>query len=196
MAPARAPRRVGHGVNRAFVVALLGAESTGKTALARELGTLLAARGEPAGVVSEYLREFCDAHGRTPLREEQAAIAAEQSRRIDVAAAGDAGVVIADTTALMIAVYSDHVFADTSLYASAEALQRGIDLTLLTALDLPWRPDGLQRDGEHVREPIDALVRAALARASVPFTAIAGSGPSRTAAALAAIDATRCRRAA
>ena len=183
-------------MSRAFVVALLGAESTGKTTLAGEIGERLIACGETAVVVSEYLREFCNAHGRTPFRAEQAAIAAEQSRRIDAAASGDATVVIADTTALMIAVYSDHVFGDRSLYAAAEAMQRGIDLTLLTALDLPWQADGVQRDGEHVREPIDLLVRAALVHAGVPFMTIAGSGPSRAAAALAAIDARRCRPAA
>ena len=80
-----------------------------------------------------------------------------------VAWRGDA--VPADTTALMIGVYSDWVFGDTSLYAAAEEAHRRVDLTLLTALDLPWQADGHQRDGAHVRAPIDALVRAALGRA-------------------------------
>ena len=63
------------------------------------------------------LREFCDRDARTPRRDEQAAIAASRRARIAAAAAG-AEVVVADTTALMIAVYSDLVFGDTSLYAS------------------------------------------------------------------------------
>jgi len=178
-------------MSRAFVVALLGAESTGKTTLAQELGDTFAARGERVAVVDESLRTFCDAHARTPRFDEQRAIAAEQSRRIDAAAAGGAGIVIADTTALMIAVSSDVVFGDTSLYAEAEAAQRAIDLTLVTALDLPWQPDGLQRDGPHVRAPVDARIRASLARAGVAATTIEGTGPSRTAAALTAIDASR-----
>lgn len=172
----------------AFVVALLGAESTGKTTLAAEIGAALATRGIEAEVVAEFLREFCDAHARTPRRDEQAAIAATQTARID-AAAGRSDVVVADTTALMIAVYSDLVFADTSLYDEALAAQRRIDLTLVTALDLPWQADGLMRDGAHVREPVDAKLRAALARAGIATTTIAGAGPGRVAAALAAIDA-------
>ena len=108
---------------RGFVVAVLGAESTGKTTLCGELGALLSAEGRDAVVVGEYLREFCDRHARTPRRDEQAAIAAEQTRRIDAAAVQHA-IVIADTTALMIAVYSDQVFGDRSLYASAEHAQR------------------------------------------------------------------------
>ena len=174
-------------MSRAFVVALLGAESTGKTTLASELGAALAARGAGVAVVAEVLREFCDREGRTPRRDEQAGIAAAQTRRIaDAAASG--GIVVADTTALMVAVYSDLLFGDASLYPAAEAAQRRCDLTLLAALDLPWQEDGFIRDGAHVREPVDQRVRAALARAGVPFETIAGSGGARLAAALAAVD--------
>ena len=174
-------------MSRGFVVALLGAESTGKTTLAIELGRTLAARGLEVSVVPEVLREFCDREGRTPRQDEQAAIAAAQTRRIDDAAA-KAGIVVADTTALMIAVYSDLLFGDASLYAAAEAAQRRCALTLLTALDLPWRADGFIRDGAHVREPVDQKVRAALGRAGVSFETVAGRGDARLAAALAAVD--------
>ena len=174
-------------MSRAFVVALLGAESTGKTTLAGELGFAFVARGRRVSVVGEVLREFCDRQARTPRHDEQRAIAQTQAQRIDAAEAG-AEIVIADTTALMIAVYSDLVFGDVSLYAFAEAEQRRCDLTLLTALDLPWRADGLQRDGAHVREPVDLRIRAALARAGVRFETIAGNGPARLQAAIDAVD--------
>ncbi len=174
-------------MKRAFVVAILGAECTGKTTLAGEIGRALLTRGMRVVVVAEALRDFCIEHKRTPRHEEQAAIAAEQTRRIE-AAASSAEVVVADTTALMIAVYSDYVFGDTRLYTRAEAVQRRFDLTLLTALDLPWQADGLQRDGAHVREPVDALVRAALARAGTRFETIAGTGVTRLHASLDAIN--------
>lgn len=96
-------------------------------------------------------------------------------------------IVVADTTALMIAVYSDKVFGDRSLYTQAETIQRGYALTLLTALDLPWQADGLQRDGPQVREPVTALVRASLARAAVSYSVIGGSGPARLQSALTAV---------
>ena len=172
----------------AFVVTLLGAESTGKTTLARELGAALAARAVRVTVVDEALREFCASAGRTPRADEQAAIAALQSGRIDAAAAS-AEIVVADTSALMIAVYSELVFGDTSLYAEALMQQRRYDLTLVTALDLPWQPDGLQRDGAHVRAPVDALLRNALGSAGIAFTTVAGHGAERPTAALLAIDA-------
>ena len=171
----------------AFVIALLGAESTGKTTLAGALLAALSTSTCRVAVVGEYLREFCDAHGRTPRIDEQPHIAAEQTRRIEAACA-DHDIVIADTTALMIAVYSDQVFGDTRLYASAQAAHARCDLTLLTALDIAWQADGLQRDGPQVREPVDALVRAALGRAGSSYSVVAGSGTARVQAALACVQ--------
>ena len=174
-------------MKRGFVIAIVGAESTGKTQLAQALQAQLVEQGQHATSVGETLREFCDKHGRTPRADEQATIAAEQTRRI-AAAAAEHGAVVADTTALMTAVYSDYIFGDASLHPAAAAAHRGYDLTLLTALDLPWRADGLQRDGAHVREPVDALIRAALLRMGQPFVVVAGSGAARLAAAWRAVQ--------
>ncbi|HUP10225.1 MAG TPA: ATP-binding protein [Caldimonas sp.] len=174
---------------RGRVIAIVGAESTGKSTLARALAQAVRDAGRDAVAVGEALRDFCDREQRTPRLDEQAAIAAEQTRLIDEAATRHA-IVVADTTALMTAVYSEIVFGDTSLYAEAEAMHRGYALTLLTALDLPWQADGLQRDGPHVRAPVDAKVRAALARAAVGFSTVTGFGDARLAAALAAVHPT------
>ena len=58
---------------------------------------------------------------------------------------------IADTTPLMTAIYSQQVFGDDALLAEGLAFQRlQVDVTLLLGLDLPWVPDGLQRDGAQV----------------------------------------------
>ena len=170
----------------AFVVALLGAESTGKTTLSQQLAEALRADGQRVAVVAEYLREFCERATRVPMQTEQAAIAAEQTRRIAVAAA-EHEIVVADTTALMIAVYSDLIFAETSLYDAALRDHARCDLTLLTALDIPWQPDGLQREGPHVQGPVDALIRAALQRGRIDHAVVAGSGEARSAAALSAV---------
>lgn len=171
------------------IITIVGAESTGKTTLAADLARALTEPGVRVARVDEFLREFCLTEGRTPRPHEQAGIAHEQARRIETAAAGH-DIVVADTTALMIAVYSEHVFGDRSLYEKAEALQRGYHHTLLTALDLPWQADGLQRDGPHVREPVTALVRASLARTGRPYAVVSGSGPERLRSALAAIGHT------
>jgi nicotinamide riboside kinase len=170
-----------------MIVALLGAESTGKSTLARALQRALAAQGRRVARIDEVLRAFCDANGRTPRQHEQAGIAAEQTRRIDDAAQAHE-VVIADTTALQIAVYSNLVFGDSSLYDGALQAQARCTHTLLCAVDLPWVADGLQRDGPQVREPVDTLLRAALQRHARGYAVVGGQGAQRTAAALAVLQ--------
>jgi len=168
-------------------IAIVGAESTGKSTLAEALAEALAdATGLACAAVPEWLRLWCDREGRTPLPHEQAAIAAEQHARIDAAARCNA-VVVCDTTALMTAVYSRLLFDDRSLDALAVAYQRGMAITLLTALDLPWLADGLQREGPHVQAPVDSGVRELLITHGLPWALVAGRGPARLQAAMDAV---------
>jgi nicotinamide riboside kinase len=143
-------------VTSALRVAIVGAESTGKSELAHALAEALAREFDlRCDVVDEYLRTWCDEHGRTPRADEQLGIALEHARRIATAATQpDVDVVLCDTTPLMVAVYSDLLFDDRSLEPVAVACQRAMDVTLLTSLDLPWVADGHQRDGPHVRGPV------------------------------------------
>jgi nicotinamide riboside kinase len=192
----RARARVCCTMTEALRIAIVGAESTGKTALAHALGSALAAapgqttstmrERRRVAVVPEALREWCEEAGRTPRADEQARIARVQHQRIEAAAAGHQ-VVVCDTTALMTAVYSRWIFGDDSLDALAVELHRSMSITLLTALDLPWVADGHQRDGPQVREPVDTLLREMLARHGLPFSVIGGPGPARLAQALAAL---------
>ena len=171
-------------------IAILGAESTGKTRLAGELAAHFRAQGKTVAVVPEFLRTWCEREGRTPRPEEQMPIAQEQERQVNDAAASH-DIVISDTTSLMVAIYSAMLFDDGTLYQFALSRQRGYDLTLVTGLDVAWVADGLQRDGPHVREPVDALVRAALAKAGVPYRVVYGHGEERLPNALTAITGMR-----
>lgn len=170
------------------VIALLGAESTGKTTLVRGLAAALRARGHAVEVVPEALRLFCERLGRTPRVDEQRGIADVQAARIEDARRG-ADRVVADTTALMVAVYSEVVFGDRSLLPAALAAQRGIALTLVTGNDVAWVADGVQREGDHVRSPVRARLLAALAEGGIAWHAVVGRGEDRLASALAAVDA-------
>lgn len=167
-------------------VALLGAESTGKTRLSTGLAAHLRGRGLRAVAVPEVLREWCTREGRPPRPEEQLAIAQEQERRTDDAAA-QSDIVIADTTALMVAVYAGMLFPEGELLRFAIGNQKRYDATLLTGLDLPWVPDGLQRDAAQPREEVDALLRSLLQGAQLPFQVIYGQGPQRLDSALQAL---------
>ena len=176
-------------MKRALVIAIVGAESTGKSTLAAALARRIAAEtGLVCTHVEEHLRSWCEQSGRTPRIDEQHAIAQVQQDRI-AAAAATHDVVVADTTAMMIAVYSRWVFGDRSLdtWAAAEHA-RLVDHTLVTALDLPWVPDGLQRDGEHVRAPVDTMLRELLDTHGIGWSLVSGSGDARTECALDAVE--------
>ena len=166
-------------------IALLGAESSGKTTLAAALADSLRTAGRRVVLVPEVLREWCDARGRVPRADEQRGIAEEQARR--AMAVQEADVVVADTAPVMTAVYSDMLFGDRSLYPFALRHQRIYDATLLTGLDLPWVADGLQRDGAQVRAPVDAMVRAVLGEGGIAWRVVYGSGEERLASALSAL---------
>lgn len=171
----------------ALRIALLGAECTGKTTLAQALVARLA-RDTSLRVtwVPEHLRDWCDAHGRTPLAHEQAAIAHAQHAHIEAAAAAH-DVVVCDTTALMTAVYSHQVFGDTSLDAGAVALHNAIALTLVTLPDLPWVADRHQRAGAGVQAPVHARLCELLASHGIAHTLVGGRGEARVAQALGAV---------
>ena len=167
-------------------VAILGAECTGKTTLCAQLVATLALRGQSVRTVGEALREWCDQHGRTPQAHEQMAIAQAQAQRVLEAGACD--VLLADTTPLMTAVYSDVLLGDPSLYPFALAHYAHYDLTLLMGLDLPWVADGIQRDGPLVQARVDARLRAVLQAHGLRFSVVYGQKAQRCECALMAID--------
>jgi nicotinamide riboside kinase len=171
----------------ALVIALLGAECTGKTQLSVELAQHLRARGLTCETVPEALRQWCDQHRRTPQAHEQLGIAHAQTQAIR-AAQSKAQVVIADTTALQTAVYSELYFGDASLYGFAAQQQGLYGATCLMGLDIAWQAGDWQRDGPAQRERTDAALRLALLRSRIGFTSVYGHGMARLEATLQGIQ--------
>lgn len=168
------------------LICLIGAECTGKTALAQALAQQMGGLWVP-----EYLRQFTEQHGRTPQRQEQAQILDEQLRQESAAleAARQQGCawVFCDTAPLLTAVYSDCVFGDASLYPRARALHARYALTLLLETDIPWVADGLQRDGAAIRARVQALIVRELGALRAPHARIAGTAQQRLLAATHAV---------
>jgi nicotinamide riboside kinase len=176
------------GDMNALRVAIVGAESTGKSWITTALADVLRARGQAVHTVDEVLRHWCDRAGRTPQRHEQMAIAQQQAdAAYPMAQQAPDTWLLSDTTPLMTAVYSHLLFDDESLYTMALAHQALYDITLVMGLDLPWVADGLQRDGPQVRGPVDTLVRQALERSSMAYRVVYGQGPRRLNNALLAL---------
>jgi NadR type nicotinamide-nucleotide adenylyltransferase len=152
-------------------IAILGAESTGKStlaaALARRHGTLW---------VPEYLREFVETEQRVPFEDDQPAIARTQLAREEAMAAHpDARrFLFCDTTPLMTAVYSRIYWGRVPPALLALEAAHDYALTVVAAPDLPWVPDGLQRESEEVRMRVHAQLLAVLGERGVPYVLVEG----------------------
>lgn len=160
-------------------VAILGAESSGKStlaaALASHFGTLW---------VPEYLREFVDTTGRVPREEDQYAIARTQMAREDAAAQEAMRFLFCDTTPLMTAIYSRWYWNRVDAQLSRLEQRHDYALTLVTAPDGPWEADGLQRESEAVRQTIHEQVIQMLDERRIAYTLVSGSLEERMAQAV------------
>jgi NadR type nicotinamide-nucleotide adenylyltransferase len=150
-------------------VAILGAESTGKS-------TLAAALAERYGTVwvPEYLRAFVEAEGRTPHEQEQVLIARVQREREDAAEAGARRFLFCDTTPLMTAIYSGVYWGRVDPALAVLDRRHDYALTLVAAPDGPWVPDGLQRDSAAVRQVVHAALVEQLERRAIAYTLLTG----------------------
>ena len=154
---------------------LLGAECTGKTsvaaALAAELGVVH---------VPEALRSFVETRGRVPAVEDQAGILSEQRAGVQMAHLDHPdSLIICDPLALMTAIYSIAYFDDSSLLADAIEDARTYDLIWWCRHDLPWTPDGNQRDGEERRSQVDALIGHIVTESGLTVVELNGSIDTR-----------------
>lgn len=151
-------------------IAILGAESSGKSILAEAL----AAHYQTVWV-PEYLREFVETHQRVPRAEDQIQIATTQVQREKAAEQRANAWLFCDTSPLMTAIYSRHYFKQAD--AALEQLEQDhtYDFTLVTAPDFPWSADGLQRESAAVRQHIHEELLGILEDREIPFMLLEGS---------------------
>jgi len=165
-------------------IAILGAESSGKSTLA----AALAAHYDTLWV-PEYLREFVDTHQRVPREADQDVIARIQIERENAAALGARRFLFCDTTPCMTALYSEVYWGRVSAPVAALAAMHDYALTLVTAPDGPWMPDGLQRESEAVRQSVHRMVLARLDARAIDYTVVTGDPAQRIACVMRRLDA-------
>ena len=150
-------------------VAVLGAESSGKSTLAHALASHYGTAWVP-----EYLREFVALEARVPFEGDQIRIAQIQLEREQDAMAHARRFLFCDTSPLMTAVYSGVYWGRVDAELAALARAHDYAVTLVTAPDGPWVPDGLQRESESVRQQVHQALIAQLAHQAIGYTLLTG----------------------
>jgi NadR type nicotinamide-nucleotide adenylyltransferase len=150
-------------------VAILGAESSGKSTLAQAL-----AEHYQTLWVPEYLREFVETSGRVPREEDQFGIARTQRENEEVAASKASGFLFCDTTPMMTAIYSRWYWGRVDAGLAALDAAHPYGLTIVTAPDGPWMPDGLQRESPEVRQRVHEQLLALLEERKIAYALVEG----------------------
>ena len=186
-------------------VVVTGSECTGKTTLAEALAAHYGTTPVP-----EYARLFVAEKGAAPVYADVDAIARGQMaledkhaglelRRTDpeletagpgvpTTSSGDTrSLLIQDTDLLSTVVYSKHYYGECPGWIERALRKRAADLYLLAGIDVPWIPDGDQRDRGDRREEMQELFRAALTAGALRYIDVCGTHEQRLRAAVAAI---------
>lgn len=149
-----------------------GAESTGKSVLARKLGAELA-----CPVVPEFGRDYAEVRGTDFAMADLLAIARGQDRLMREAAAAQPRLLLLDTDPLMTAAWAEMLFG-----SSPDELRDypKADQYLLFAPDTPWIPDGTRMFGTPAeRARFAAIAEDVLVRAGVSYRTVAGDWSER-----------------
>ena len=164
-------------------IAILGAESTGKTTLCRDLAAHF---GSPW--VPEYMRTYLQAKWDTEqltctwddlLPIAQGQIELENKLANQSAQASDnSHYLFCDTSLFELMVYSNWYYGDCPEALTKAALSHHYDLILLTEVDIPWVADDL-RDSPHQRDEISAYFADQLNTHKKPFRNISGDRADR-----------------
>ena len=172
-----------HTPESVITVAVLGAESTGKTTLCRDL----AAHFDSLWV-SEYMRTYlqakwddeqltCTWDDLLPIAQGQIALENKLAKQV-TQTSNENRYLFCDTSLFELMVYSHWYYGNCPAALEQAALAHHYDLILLTKVDIPWVADDL-RDSPYQRDEISAYFASQLSKHQKPFVRISGDRKER-----------------
>lgn len=154
-------------------IVITGSESTGKTDLARKLGTHFT-----APVSAEFVRGYAASRREALDFADHGPIAHGQMAAEDAAIARARNVVILDTDLVSTVVYCEHYFGRCPAWIVEAARTRAGTMYLLLAPDVPWIADGVRDRGDR-RDEMHQLFVNKLRSLDLPFVEISGPWDER-----------------
>jgi NadR type nicotinamide-nucleotide adenylyltransferase len=177
------------GVRAYYVrrVAILGAESTGKTTLAQTL-----ARHFDTIWVPEFAHDYLAARGGICAEADMPIIAREQVAAEERLSREANRLLICDTELMTTALWSERYWGwcPDEICRPARERAKAYGLFLLCDSSVPWIDDGL-RDSPGYRDWFQQRFLAELQQRKLPHVVLTGEFPARTAAAIQAVEKIR-----
>lgn len=162
-------------------IAILGPESTGKSALAKQLASYFKTVWMP-----EYSREYLSKLGRKYNYDDILAIARGQwASEVKLLTEAER-MIIADTEFIVNKIWCDDKFGKCHQWILEMINRHPYDLYLLCGTDLTWAPDPL-RENPHDRDRLLEIYKHELESRKLPFVLISGTGSERLKMAIEAI---------
>jgi NadR type nicotinamide-nucleotide adenylyltransferase len=149
-------------------IALIGAESTGKTTLCRSLAMRYNTLWVP-----EYAREFVSGNNRETSLEDIVAIAHKQLEHENEFAALANKLVFVDTEFILAKVWCEDIYLTVPSWIEEQISAHRYDLYLLTNNDLPWVPDPVRVNPQR-RDYFYQLYLKELTDRQLPYEVISG----------------------
>lgn len=169
--------------NKLIKIAVLGAESTGKSWLCERL-----AQHFNTVCVPEYAREyFNDSDIYNYILDDLITIARKQLEMEDSASEKASGFLFCDTTLITLKIWAELEFGLCPREITDGIFQSHYDLVLLTENDVVWQADPL-RQNKHSREKLLELNLREVKALKLPYKIISGLGEDRLNNAVAAVE--------
>ncbi len=162
-------------------IALLGAESTGKTSLCSQLSAYYNACWIP-----EYARDYIQQLNRQYTFEDVEHIAEQQNKQLNDVYIDD--YVFFDTELIITKVWFEVVFNRCPSWISQSIAQSPINYYLLCNTDLEWVPDSVRENGGEMRNVLHKRYESILKEFNLPYQCVSGKGQDRLSCAINFID--------
>lgn len=155
-------------------IAIVGAESTGKSWLAEALADHYGCLWVP-----EYARQYLTELGKPYTADDVEAIAKGQMAHEAALAAKQQGpYLFCDTNMLVIKVWMDSSYGDTPDWVHDIIEEERYKLHVLTDDDIPYEPDPL-REHPEMRDHFTAIYEALLESLEIPYIKVSGNKADR-----------------
>lgn len=169
--------------NKPLIIALTGAESTGKTTLAEALS-----KHYKVPFVPEFAREYVKNLNKKYTFDDIELIAENQIDQYKQQVSLENPLVILDTWLLITKVWFEVVFGQSPEWLEEKIRNTKIDLFLVCDTDLPWEDDGIRENGGENRLRLQEKYLVEIKKYGFPYSFVRGTGNNRVQNAINCID--------